>query len=84
MHVVCKDCGEVIAVAGRPKGSTNAQNVQTDGPVNLGDGGISFGPGGGISFGSGGSLSFGPPPASTFICRSCGHSSSYEASEILD
>lgn len=84
MHVICKLCGEKIAVAGRPKGTTNARNVRTGGNISIEGGGISFGQGGSISFGPGGSLSFGPPPKSKFQCRACDRTAEYEASEILD
>ena len=84
MHVTCKKCGENIPVAGRPTGSTSAKNISTEGPVKIGGGGIAFKPGGKLSFRQGGSIGFGPPRASQFMCRACGHTASYEASEILD
>jgi len=84
MHVLCKNCGKQIAVAGRPGGSTNLDGVRLEGNVHVDGGSITFGPGGSIVFGPGGSMAFGPPPASEFECPRCGHKAKYESKEILD
>lgn len=84
MHVVCKQCSTRIAVAGRPAGSTSLQNVRVQGPVNVGRGGIGFGPGGSISFGPGGSVGLGGPRTSKFTCSACGHTADYSPDEIKD
>jgi hypothetical protein len=83
-HVICKICGERIAVANKPSGGTSLTNVQTTGPINISGGSISFGPGGGISFGPGGGIAFGPSPTSHFICPECAHSAEYAADEIQE
>jgi DNA-directed RNA polymerase subunit RPC12/RpoP len=84
MHVICKNCGHEIPVAGRPQGSTDLHGVQLHGNVHVEGGSITFGPGGGISFGPAGSMSFGPPRPSEFRCPRCSTTAEYGASEILD
>lgn len=84
MHVVCKNCGSKIQVAGRPRGSTQTSNVRLSGNVHVEGGGISFGPGGSISFGPGGSIGFGPPVKSEFTCMECGHKDTYASDEIQE
>ena len=84
MHVICKNCGSKIAVAGRPGGTTSLRNVNIQGNVQARGGGIGFGPGGSISFGPGGSIGFGPPQNSPFTCPSCGKTAEYPPDEILD
>lgn len=84
MYVSCKKCGNKVAVAGRPTGSTSVKNVQVQGNVNVGGGGISLGPGGSISFRPGGSIGFGGPQKSTFSCMACGTSAEYAPDEIKD
>jgi hypothetical protein len=77
MHVTCKKCGADIAVAGRPSGSTQIQDVRLEGNVRVEGGRISFGPGGRIVFGEGGSIGFGEPTPSQFVCLECGHADRY-------
>jgi hypothetical protein len=84
MHVICKKCSGKIAVAGRPGGSTSLKNVQVQGNVHVGGGGIGFGPGGSISFRPGGKIGFGPPQSSAFTCPACGTTAEYTAEEIKD
>ncbi len=84
MHVVCKNCSSRIAVAGRPSGTTSLKNVNVQGNVRVGGGGIGFGPGGSISFGPGGSLGFGAPQGSPFTCPACGKTADYAPEEIQD
>lgn len=83
-HVICKSCSNQISVAGKPKGATTIKNVQAEGNVRIGDGGISFGKRGGISFKKGGSISFGAPRPSTFSCPKCGTSNEYSNAEIIE
>lgn len=84
MHVICKKCGEKIAVANQPKGSTTLSNAQVMGNVNVGDGGIRIGSGGSISFGPGGGIGFGAARSSLFLCMACGTSAEYEPDDIMD
>lgn len=84
MHVLCKKCGSKIAVADRPTGTTSLKNVNAQGNVRVGGGGIGFGPGGSISFSPGGTIGFGEPQGSLFACFSCGTTASYAPEEIKD
>ena len=84
MHVKCKKCGCRIPVAGRPKGSTKATGVKTEGNVRIDGGGIALGPGGSISFGPGGSIGFGAATKSQFACPSCQSAHDYAADEIVE
>lgn len=85
MHVACKNCGNKIAVAGRPSGTTSLHNVGVEGDVNVEGGKISFGPGDGkISFGPEGRVGLGPPVESQFSCLQCGTTADYAPEEIAD
>lgn len=84
MHVICKSCSGKIAVAGRPRGSTSLKNVQVQGDVHVGGGGIRLGPGGRVSLGPGGRIGLGPPQSSAFTCPACATTAEYTAEEIRE
>ena len=84
MYVVCKKCGVRMQIPAWPSGSNSLSNVHVGGNVNVGNGGISFGPGGSISFGPGGMIGFGGPPNAQIPCGRCGGVDEYRRDEVRD
>jgi hypothetical protein len=58
--------------------------VNVTGNVNIGGGGISFGPGGSISFRPGGRIAFGGPSKIASNCTTCGEVFEYSAEDVSD